>query len=221
MLLICICIINSYVLSCENVYAVEINGEKQGVKTLDESSEENVPQVNETDNDDIDEIEKETKEEAVYSSNIDKSVQEETENKDNQKEEKGDGDAKADKLEETVIHVKEIDLGDYQEEMYVGERQLLVATLIPEESINQDVEYISSNESVATINGLGRISAIAVGTAEIYASCDGISNSFKLTVKEKKDEKVAVTDIEISEHEDELALGKTMTLSAKILPAVK
>lgn len=102
--------------------------------------------------------------------------------------------------------------------MIVGEKQLLVTTVLPQDSTKQDITYSSSNTSVATINSLGRINAVATGETTIVAKCGDVDSSFKLVVKEKSDGKVAVTDLEISDYEEKLPVGKTMTISAKVVP---
>ena len=85
--------------------------------------------------------------------------------------------------------------------MLVGTKQLLMVTLIPMEADNKTVEFRSSNEAIATINGLGRISALSVGQTFITVKCGEKEVSFTLTVKEKESEKkTEVKDIEISSY---------------------
>ena len=145
----------------------------------------------------------------------------ETNGNDNKNDEQiNDGDNKKDSepSQEKEISVEEIDLGDYQSEMLVGEKQLLVATILPTSASNKDIEYSSSDTSVASINGMGRIQALSIGETTISAFCDNVVSSFKLTVKNEDDKKVPVTDIEISDFEEKLPVGKIMTISAKVLP---
>ncbi|MFA9377911.1 MAG: Ig domain-containing protein [Lachnotalea sp.] len=117
----------------------------------------------------------------------------------------------------TTVEATEIDLGDYQTEMLVGDKQLLTVTVLPTDTTDQTVTYQSSNENVATVNGMGRITAVSAGTAQITATCGGVQNSFQLTVKKTND--VEVTDIEIGDYESEMEVGKTQTLSAAVLPS--
>ena len=84
------------------------------------------------------------------------------------------------------IVANEIDMGDYSDTMTVGEKQLLSVTVLPLDATNQTVTYSSSNTDVATVNGLGRISAVSVGTTTITANCNGITSSVNITVVEKK-----------------------------------
>ena len=91
--------------------------------------------------------------------------------------------------------------------MFAGDTQLLYITVIPVNADDQTLAYKSSNQEVAKVNGIGRITALKVGTTTITVSCGDISENFTLTVSEKVEEtetKVPVTDIEIGDHEDEL-----------------
>lgn len=115
------------------------------------------------------------------------------------------------------IKAKEIDLGDYLETMKVKDKQMLGATVIPTNAVDQTITYSSSNEEVATINAIGRITAVAVGTTIIMTKCGAAENSFKLTVKEA-DIKY-VMDIEIGNYEKEMYVDKTQTISATALPS--
>lgn len=119
--------------------------------------------------------------------------------------------------EEAKVKAEQIDLGDYQDTMAIGEKQLLSATVLPTDTTEQTLSYKSSNEEVATVNELGRITAIAVGKTKITISCGGVSNSFSLTVKKTND--IEVTDIEIGNYEDEMTVDKTQTLSATVKPS--
>lgn len=120
-------------------------------------------------------------------------------------------------LETTQINAKEIDLGDYLETMAIGEKQLILATVLPMDTTDQILTYKSSNEDVATINGMGRITAIAAGTTKITVKCGKAKNYFKLTVKKSND--IEVSDIEIGNYEEEMTVDQTQTISATVLPS--
>lgn len=120
--------------------------------------------------------------------------------------------------QKSIVEATEIDLGDYMETMIVGEKQLLSVTVLPVEVTDSEVTYLSSNTSVATINGLGRITAVAVGTTTITVSAGSVVESFELEVIEEEDNTVPVTDIEISDYETELNVDGVLTLYASVLP---
>ncbi len=119
------------------------------------------------------------------------------------------------------VKVEELDLGDYQDVMEVGSRQLLVVTVLPMDANNYTLEYISSNTEVATINGMGRITAHSVGETIITVVCNDIKEEFELKVKKNLSDtelKIPVLDIELSNYESTVAVGKTLNLSATVLP---
>lgn len=125
--------------------------------------------------------------------------------------------------ETEVISPEELDLGDYEDTMEVGEKQLLSVTVLPLDATEQKISYSSGNAAVADINGMGRITALSAGTTVITVSCGTLKQELQLTVREREAEteetKAAVTAIEVADHENELEVGKTMTLSATILPS--
>lgn len=117
------------------------------------------------------------------------------------------------------IQVSEIDLGDYEEQMTVGDKQLLSVTALPENAEETILVYKSSNVNVATINSMGRITALAVGNTTITVTAGKVKQSFELKVVEKEDTTIPVTDIEIADYETELEVGKTTTISGTVLPS--
>ncbi|MCM1500175.1 MAG: Ig-like domain-containing protein [Clostridium sp.] len=113
------------------------------------------------------------------------------------------------------VVVQEIDLGDYQSQMTVGEKQLLSVTILPEEAAGQAITYSSSDPSVAKINGMGRITALKEGVTEIVVSCGGVSEKFGVTVVNSQ---VAVRDIDLGDCPKELEIGASQLLSVTIIP---
>lgn len=111
--------------------------------------------------------------------------------------------------------VQEIDLGDYQSQMTVGEKQLLSVTVLPEEAADQKITYSSSDPSVAKINGMGRITALKEGVTEIVVSCGGISEKFGVTVLGVQS---AVRDIDLGDCPQELEVGTSQLLSITVIP---
>ena len=68
---------------------------------------------------------------------------------------------------EELIQPEELDLGDYLVEMTVGDKQLLVVTILPMNASEFELSYHSSNTEVATVNGMGRITALKKGKTKI------------------------------------------------------
>lgn len=121
---------------------------------------------------------------------------------------------------EEKVDVIELDLGNYEEEMIVGNKQLLMVTVLPLEATCKNVVYSSSNEDIASINSMGRIFAKKVGITTISAMCDGKKAEFNLTIIEEEvvDDKIHVEDIEIADLEDILGVGETLIIDANVLP---
>lgn len=71
----------------------------------------------------------------------------------------------------------------------VGNTVTITATVAPEEATNPAVTWSSSDESVATVDETGEVTAVAVGNATITATSEddsSVSANYELTVQQKK-----------------------------------
>lgn len=71
----------------------------------------------------------------------------------------------------------------------VGNTVTITATVAPEEATNPAVTWSSSDESVATVDETGKITAVATGNATITATSEddsSVSANYELTVQQKK-----------------------------------
>ncbi|MBO5747983.1 MAG: Ig-like domain-containing protein, partial [Muribaculaceae bacterium] len=96
------------------------------------------------------------------------------------------------------------------------ETATLLVTVLPELTTDKSVEWSSSNESVATIDANGLVTAIAVGEAIITAATTDGSNltaSCKVTVVPTLAESITLDKTEIS-----LEATETATLLVTVLP---
>ncbi len=128
----------------------------------------------------------------------------------------------SEKFELTVVDaaaVRDLDLGDCPNELEIGNSYLMSVTIIPESTTEQKMVYVSSDTEVATVNEHGRITGVKKGTVTITVSCGNVSKSFSLSIVEAKSEEIPVTDIEIADHEEELEVDKTLSLSVTVLPS--
>lgn len=96
---------------------------------------------------------------------------------------------------EEEVKVNELDLGAYSDKMIVGEKQLLSVTVLPLDASNVTVTYSSSDTGVATINGMGRITAVTIGKTTILVTAGEVSQSFELQVTAEEYTNIHVTDI--------------------------
>lgn len=71
----------------------------------------------------------------------------------------------------------------------VGNTVTITATVAPEEATNPAVTWSSSDESVATVDETGKVTAVATGNATITATSEddnSVSADYELTVQQKK-----------------------------------
>ena len=71
----------------------------------------------------------------------------------------------------------------------VGNTVTITATVAPEEATNPAVTWSSSDESVATVDETGKVTAVAAGNATITATSEddiSVSADYELTVQKKK-----------------------------------
>ena len=120
---------------------------------------------------------------------------------------------------EELINVEELDLGDYMTEMIVGDKQLLVVTVLPMDVSEAKLSYDSSNAEVATVNGMGRITALKKGKTKITVTCEEVSQSFELTVKEVQNTEIEVKELDLGDCPKEIVIGTSQILSVGVIPA--
>lgn len=122
------------------------------------------------------------------------------------------------KTTEEQIPPKELDLGDYQTEMNIGDKQLLTVTILPMNTTTTELSYNSSNTKVATINGMGRITALKKGKTQITVTCGSITESFELMVKEVQSTEIEVTELDLGDCPKEIVVGTSQILSVAVIP---
>jgi len=65
----------------------------------------------------------------------------------------------------------------------VGEQYGLVATIIPDNATDKTIVWTTSNPAIVTVNSLGIMTGASVGTANVTATCGGVTATCKVTVK--------------------------------------
>lgn len=83
------------------------------------------------------------------------------------------------------IPIESIKLDKYEIELIEGSQDKLTATVLPEQTTNKNVIWSSSDESIATVDQEGNVTAIKSGEAIITAKVDGtdLSDRSKFIVK--------------------------------------
>lgn len=112
------------------------------------------------------------------------------------------------------IRVTSIALDKDKADIIVGDEMTLTATVLPADATYPEVTWTSSNESVATVDENGKISAVSLGNAVITATADGMSATCDVTVTP-----IEVTSVTLSQDKADLKVDDELTLTATVLPA--
>ena len=136
-----------------------------------------------------------------------------------------DGSELSAKCEITVIsskvEVTGITLDKTSAEAEEGKTVQLVATVTPDNATVKDCEWTSSDETVATVDENGLVTAKKAGTAVITVTSKDnseISAECTITVTSAAPEKVEVTGITLDKTSAEAEEGKTVQLVATVTP---
>ena len=116
-----------------------------------------------------------------------------------------------------VIHVNSVSLNETTLNIETGDRYTLIATVLPTDASDKSVNWSSSNESVATVNSKGKITAVSAGEAIITVTTTdgGLTASCTVNVTQKI---VPATGIKLNYSELELSVGGSESLVATVLP---
>ena len=121
-------------------------------------------------------------------------------------------------IEVTPVLVTKITLLPTSKTIEVGDTFTLTKTIAPSNATNKEVEWESSNSSVATISG-GVVTAVGTGTATITATAkdgSGCKATCSVTVNAKP---IKVTSITLSDTSINLTKGSTKALTATVSPS--
>ena len=101
-------------------------------------------------------------------------------------------------------------------ELYTGDTATLTATVEPDNADNKDVTWKSNNESVATVDTSGKVTAVGAGTATITATAaDGSEKYDTCTVTVTQ----PVTGVTLDKPSMTLTEGDSETLTATVEPS--
>ena len=114
------------------------------------------------------------------------------------------------------INATGITLNETEGVISVGAQRQLVATIEPSYATDPSVSWLSTNESVATVNTSGLVTGKNKGTTWIAATTNDGTN---LTAMCKMTVKAAPTSIQLNYSEAEIHLQQPLQLIATILPA--
>ena len=116
---------------------------------------------------------------------------------------------------QTTVPVASVELNQTTLELIAGKEATLTATVKPDDATNKTVTWSSNNETVATVDNNGKVTAKAAGEATITAKAGDKTATCTVTVT-KAD--VAVESVTLDQSSLELIAGKEATLTATVKP---
>lgn len=117
----------------------------------------------------------------------------------------------------TTIPAVDLDIGDLESPMTVGSSQIMSVAVIPTNATETDITYISLTPDIATVNALGRIRAVAPGTAQIKVQVGVVSQIVSVQVIGEKGT-IEPQDIDFEPIGSEITVGESVNLNAMVLP---
>ena len=118
-----------------------------------------------------------------------------------------------------VYKVTGVTLSETTLTLDVGESDTLTATITPSNATDQNVTWSSDNESVATVDQNGRVTAVGTGSTTITATAaDGSGKSAECSVTVKEAANVPVESVSLDKTSLGLTEGETAQLTATVEP---
>lgn len=118
--------------------------------------------------------------------------------------------------QQNVINVERISLNKDNLTLEEGSKEQLKATITPSDATYRNVTWTSSNDSVASVDNSGNVTAKSIGTAVITATTkDGKSADCTVTVKKKE---IAIEFIYLDCGSLSIQKGKSVRITAIIGP---
>ncbi len=114
-----------------------------------------------------------------------------------------------------AVHATSCNVSPYDNSVVIGETLQLNASPVPEDATDT-VEWYSSNETIATVDGNGLVTAVGIGTAQIHARYNNTADGYALVAVTYPN----VTGVTVLPSEKQLVeAGKTRQLSTELRPS--
>ena len=120
-------------------------------------------------------------------------------------------------LNDTTVYVTGVKLNKTSVNPTVGDTVQLTATVSPSDATNKTVYWSSSNPSVATVDGAGKVTAKGAGTAKITVKTDDGSKTATCTIT-VKNKPVNVTGVKLNKTSVNATAGDAVQLTATVNP---
>ena len=117
------------------------------------------------------------------------------------------------KVTVTPVPASSVTLNVQDITLLVGATDKLTATVSPENVTNKAITWSSDNESIATVDADGNVTAVAVGVANITAKCGDATATCKVTVNP-----VPASSVTLNVQDITLLVGATDKLTATVSP---
>lgn len=119
-----------------------------------------------------------------------------------------------------TVDVTKIEINENIENLEVGQSKTLTVTITPSNATNKNITWKSDNESIATINSSGKVTAKKDGTVNIVAtSSNGKTSTIKLNVKkEQKVEKNVIANTITTTNSNKISNVETNNQSSNSNP---
>ena len=98
-------------------------------------------------------------------------------------------------------------------ELLIGTKEQLTATVSPDNATDKTIVWTSSDSNIATVDENGNVTAVAIGSATITASCGNVKAECKVTVLA-----IEVEAISLSKTEMSIFIGRASQLTATVSP---
>lgn len=116
------------------------------------------------------------------------------------------------------IAVTEVKLDKTSATLEIGENVTLVATVSPDNATDKTVTWTSSDESIATVDENGKVTAVKEGTVIITATCGDKNATCSVTVKANEVPEVPVTKVTLDQTSASIKVGENVTFKATVTP---
>ena len=124
------------------------------------------------------------------------------------------GNVKAEcKVTVLPIEVEAVSLNKTEMELLIGAKEQLTATVSPDNATDKTVVWTSSDSNIATVDENGNVTAVAIGSATITASCGNVKAECKVTVLA-----IEATAVTLNKTEMSIFIGRASQLTATVSP---